>query len=304
MEIKALTSITDVIPADGNLDVYLVDYGDYSRLTLWFVNHRTKFEALFEYRSIDQRGALGSLLPAISQEGIIWQHQSCVVRHKAFDPGTCHTTAYLTTITPARYYAYNVWVLQTWLPRNPYFTVIEGGSTTRKYIEESIVFLVGTSGVKSILPKHITYELVSDGKELVKEEDRSDLEFFYRSLVDVNSIQDCVALLNIAGDIYMPENTNTGQRYWKHSGARLMSKYDRIRATLNVNETVAADSCPTPCPPPPASACPDQNQDKTSALAIIIFIFIIVMAIVVIVVIIYYMTRETPAQQPGVVMVT
>lgn len=306
-----LRSITEVASADGNVDVYLVDHGDYARLGLWFVNHRTKFSTFLEYIPQDTRGAIGAVLPVVNETSLRWAHRGIVTITKKFDPGTAsHASTYLLTISPNKYYTYHSWLLQEWIPLNQTFGILRTGSTPKKFLEQSISYLAGTQGIKALLPKVVTYDLQYDSKSYVTSKD-DEASFFFASLTDIETIYEYADIVSTLGVIYLPDRIDGTPSYWKYIHPRLVPCYERINTFLDVREEVSATADPVP-PPANAGCCevppPSCQPEKTSLLSILFLVFLLVIAMIVIVAIVYFVLNRpqppTPVVGPAPPMVT
>jgi len=310
-ERKLLRSVEDISTVNQNVDVHLIDYGDYCRAGICFLDSDSNFCSILEFTLQDSRGIIGCLLPVIESDKLSWKDDSIITvksTNAALEQNKYHSTCFIGTICPTKYYNYHRWLLSSWHPKNSHFSVFEGQSTNKKFIEESLAYLTFEIPSKTLcLPTLKTYSLHSKAQDLASLEiEEQNIIMFYSSLQDIKDYEDVISLMSDMSLMYKHEPKFGSPIYWRHENVIIKPLYQKLATppkgytidTLPVNTPAMAsefiqsnnlrDTKPiTPIVTPLTPI--DTSGNASRALIIVILIFFIIIAFALVVVVIYYL---------------
>jgi hypothetical protein len=297
-ESNSLRTVADIRVVHGELDLHVVTYKDPCRVAVCFTRSADDFTLVLEYTTADSRGLLGFFLPLMSELVPRWMVGSVIRLSDDIQSPDVASTYFVGTVGIDIYYNYQRWILSGWLVQHPYFSLYESGSTPRKFIEQSLEYIVGGGTSKLLtLPVIRTYQLDPKDSELVSGGATSEVVMFYGGLSDLDRHEDVTYILSQTEVIYHYEPKL--RRYWKYTQPRLVNVDRKIRVGK-----VAVDPPPLdPIVPPLVPIVPPlvpitPVDDRGQALGVIVLLVLLIIAFVIAVVIIYYLSRPVAVITP------
>lgn len=300
---NSLRTVEDIRIVNGDVDVHLVSYSDQSRIGVWFSRKVDTFSVILEYGLEDPRGLIGCLLPDLKSGAPKWSTKSIIWLSE--DPRVVDgsVTHFVSTVSSAVYYNYQRWLLSTWMPENPHFSIYEDESTSRKFVEDTLQYMSANTVLKGLsLPFVKTYQLKAQETSLVSlNKEREIIMWFYTDLTTYNHYQELCYILSDVDLMYKYEPKLEGSNYWRYKGVTIevilkKPEFEGYAADLEPGVSVVPlimaavkQTCGT-VPDAPLAKCMD-IPNQSNALIIVILLFLLIMAFVVVIIIIYYIDR-------------
>lgn len=299
----------------GDVRVYVVNYKDNIRSGISFTSSRENFNLILEYTLKDPRGILGYFYPNFSSTLPEWSIESTVRITENLEDPEIGSTYYICTISSGVYYNYNRWLLNTWIPQNLYYSIYDGESTGRKFLEDSLNYLKNHLVVTGLsLPVVKTYNLKwTDSNLIGRNSDEFGVRLFYGGLEDLNNYSEIIYIMSSADVIYKYDplvytlSDSKTQNYWKYTKPTIETNTNQLR--INSTVDTSKDLLYTPAGMYTGGIVPDLpikpvelNNDKASSLTIIVLLFLLIITFVIVIVIIHYMDTKSVVSIPTIIV--
>ena len=297
---NSLQTIEDIRMIFGDVKIYVVNYKDNIRSGISFSRPANNFNLILEYTLDDPRGILGYFYPNFVTGVPEWSIRSTVRITENLEDPEIASTYYIGTISSGVYYNYNRWILNTWIPQNPNFSIYDGESTGRKFLEDSLNYFKNDVVVAGLsLPIIRTYKLKWANSDLISlNSDQFGICLFYGGL-DLNNYSDILYIMSTSDTIYKYDptlytaNGLKNLNYWKYTKPVIETNTNQLRIDPTLG--MPSNLLYTPAGMYSGAIVTDlptnhsaENNDKASSLTIIVLLFLLIITFVVIIVIIYY----------------
>ena len=331
------------VSGNGPGDVYLLQSTDIFSHALCFHFAQTDEVYTLEFTVEDARGVIACLLPKlVDEEGRLHWPGSAISMQSELGNGWRASTT-LGKVSVDKFMAYQRWLL-SWLEENQHYSIIDGGSTVKKFVVDSLVYLGITS---PLVPLRIdVYSLSYAARERCDPGEMFTVCNWFASLEDPpKSIHSAVAWLSRQESIYFHEGSTWGSRYWKITEPKFTLRSEPILLPVKAQSfsLPSFSSSLLPSPPTLPSSPPPHNSlfaagprtvttatqtvgagsgfvttsgsvapaplvvpSETSTTLIAVIILVVILIIVLFLVIVYYASQRatTPTQMESVTVHT
>lgn len=248
------------IPGNAKADIYLLQSTNLFEHSLCFdfregSRHGSSSERIYciEFAPKDPRKALASLIPQINAEtgALVWPTSCLCIREGISDEWK--SSVKLNAIASGEtFMAYQRWLI-SWLEENKYYTVIDGGSTIKRFITDSLMYLDVQADV--IVPIRIdTYFLSYKSRERCDPSELFSIGSWFASLEEhPKSLHGAIAWLRRQEMIYYHEGSVWGSRYWRITCPNFILQSTKIELPLSSSPPPFLSNPLLSNPSPPSS---------------------------------------------------
>lgn len=233
-------TVTRVDDTRQTADVYLLQSIDLFSHSLCF-NFGKDGVFLLEFTTRDLRGAVSTLMPRVSDR-LEWT-TSVITVGKQIGEGWRSSTG-LGKITSPQFVAYQRWLL-SWLEENQHYTVIDGGSTVKKFVVDSLGHLCLSATLVPLCLE--TYTLSYSARERCDPGEAFAIQTWFRKIEQdmPTSLHGSIAWLSRQESIYYHESSVWGSRYWKITTPRFILHSESIVLSPSMSVQIPPPALPS-----------------------------------------------------------
>lgn len=208
--------------------VHFLTSGDGYSYSLAFVNRKTNAKDLIWYTSSDKRGAVSCLLPPSDKK---WDTKPTIVRKDYVDDSIWKQSTYVFSISETDYKLYCEWVLK-WVSLQDKYTLFEGGSTSRIFMNETLKYFSSKYQTLSLLDQEVTTLQIkySSKIELSLVEQQEALNWLHTlSMLDSEyRVKDFIDYVNESKTMYYKETLSGIDKYWLLKDVNITNKVEKL----------------------------------------------------------------------------
>ena len=255
---RCLVSEEDIIDLRGDpggcyIQVYLLKSVDRFQTAFCFVSsaHDTE-KCVLQYTTRSGRGPVACFIPDIVDGALKWETQGVISSTKQFKTSDWCESNYCMDISRDQFQNYQRWLLK-WIKKNKVYSVFEGDSTIRKFLNESFTFFNKTLAERVqlhkplFLPEIVTYTLSYDAKEKQGSLNLNDIVKWYQTYklaVTYDTLHNAVETINKSEHIYLRDVSGSESKYWLIECPKLQV----LRQKLTFSTSTANDNSSSSSP--------------------------------------------------------